>query len=102
MAGDRRSGEAERMTAALFLGRSEVERLLTPEVCLAALEQAFRLLGERTAPAPGALAMHAEAGSFHVKAGMLTTDRAYFAAKPMRISPGTGRAACLPSRARSS
>ena len=78
------------MTAALFLGRSDVERLLTPEVCLTAVEHAFRLLGEGKAPAPAVLAMHADEGSFHVKAGMLTTDRAYFAAKLNANFPGNG------------
>jgi ornithine cyclodeaminase/alanine dehydrogenase-like protein (mu-crystallin family) len=78
------------MTAALFLGRSEVERLLTPEVCLTAVEHAFRLLGEGKAPAPAILAMHAEGGSFHIKAGMLTTDKAYFAAKLNANFPGNG------------
>ena len=78
------------MTAALFLGRSDVERLLTPEVCLAAVEHSFRLLGEGKVPAPAILAMHAGAGSFHVKAGMLTTDRPYFAAKLNANFPENG------------
>ena len=32
-------------------------------------------------PPPGILGMHAGDGSFHVKAGFLTLDRPYFAAK---------------------
>ena len=76
------------MTEVLFLGRAEVERLLAPEVCLAAVEHAFRLLGEGKAASPAILSMHAERGSFHVKAGMLSTDRPYFAAKVNANFPG--------------
>jgi len=72
----------------LFLDRAEVTRLLSPEVCLAAVEHAFRLLGEGKAPPPAILAMHAEQGSFHVKAGLLSTDRPYFAAKVNANFPG--------------
>ena len=76
------------MSALRFLDRAEVERLLTPQACLAAIEHAFRLLGEGKAPAPAILSMHAEQGSFHVKAGMLATDRPYFAAKINANFPG--------------
>src|SRR6185295_1129565 len=72
----------------LFLDGAEVKRLLAPEVCLAAVEHAFRMLGEGKAPLPAILAMHAEQGSFHVKAGLLTTDRPYFAAKVNANFPG--------------
>jgi len=65
----------------ILLSRVDVERLLTPEVCIAAVEDAFRRLAEGTVPAPGILGMHAGDGSFHVKAGFLTLDRPYFAAK---------------------
>jgi len=72
----------------LFLEGAEVKRLLAPEVCLAAVEHAFRMLGEGKAPLPAILAMHAEQGSFHVKAGLLSTDRPYFAAKVNANFPG--------------
>jgi alanine dehydrogenase len=75
------------MRKPLFLDRAEVERLLTPQACLAAVEHAFRLLGEGRAPAPAVLAMHAERGTFHIKAGMLET---YFAAKLNGNFPGNG------------
>jgi alanine dehydrogenase len=66
---------------ALLLSRSSVERLLTPDECIAAVEDAFRQHALGRTPAPAILAMHAEEGSFHVKAGLLKLDRAYFAAK---------------------
>src|SRR5688572_15133621 len=69
----------------LLLGRADVERLLTPESCVAAVEDAFRrhALGE-TSP-PGILGMHVGAGSFHIKAAGL--DGA-FAAKLNANFPG--------------
>lgn len=79
------------MSAPLFLDRAEIERLLTPQACLEAVGHAFRLLGEGKAPPPAVLAMHAERGTFHVKAGMLTTDRPYFAAKLNANFPGNPR-----------
>ncbi|MGQ0546858.1 MAG: ornithine cyclodeaminase family protein [Betaproteobacteria bacterium] len=85
------------MNAALFLGRADVERLLRPEACLAAVENAFRLLGEGKAPPPAVLAVQAERGSFHVKAGMLTTDRPYFAAKLNANFPENGPRHGLPT-----
>jgi len=67
--------------ATLLLSRDDVERLLTPAACIAAVEDAFRQLGLGQVPPPGILGMHAGDGSFHVKAGFLALDRPYFAAK---------------------
>jgi alanine dehydrogenase len=75
----------------LLLSRSDVERLLAPDVCLAAVEQAFRQLAEGAVPPPAILAMHAERGSFHVKAGLLTAGGAYFAAKVNANFPENAR-----------
>jgi alanine dehydrogenase len=65
----------------LLLGRSEIERLLDLDSCIAAVEHAFRELGEGRCAAPRSLGLHVEGGSFHVKAGTLGGERAYFAAK---------------------
>ena len=67
--------------ATLLLSRDDVERLLTPEACIAAVEDAFRQLGLGQVPPPGILGLHTGEGSFHVKAGFLALDRPYFAAK---------------------
>jgi ornithine cyclodeaminase/alanine dehydrogenase-like protein (mu-crystallin family) len=85
------------MKTALLLGRADVERLLTPQICLDAIEHAFRLLGEGKAPRPAILSMHAEHGSFHVKAGMLSTGRPYFAAKLNANFPENGPRHGLPT-----
>ena len=76
------------MSAALLLDRGEVERLLTPEACIAGVEEAFRGLALGKVPAPGILGMHGEGGGFHVKAGFLAADRPYFAAKVNANFPG--------------
>ena len=76
------------MSATLLLDRGEVERLLTPGACIAAVEEAFRGLALGKVPAPGILGMHGEGGGFHVKAGFLAADRPYFAAKVNANFPG--------------
>lgn len=81
----------------LLLSRAEVERLLTPDLCLAAVEDAFRRLAEGQVPPPGILGMHAGEGSFHVKAGFLTLDRPYFAAKLNANFPQNGARHGLPT-----
>jgi ornithine cyclodeaminase/alanine dehydrogenase-like protein (mu-crystallin family) len=67
--------------SALLLDRRDVARLLTREDCMAAVEHAFRLLGEGKAPAPGVLGVHCRGGGFHIKAGLLNLKSHYFAAK---------------------
>jgi len=64
----------------LLLSRGDVQRLLAPEACIAAVEQAFRQHALGKAPS-AILGLHAADGSFHVKAGLLAPDRSYFAAK---------------------
>lgn len=68
-------------TQTLLLTRGDVARLLTLDDAIVAVEQAFRLHGERKAPSPGVLGVHAQGGGFHIKAGLLHLDRSYFAAK---------------------
>jgi alanine dehydrogenase len=85
------------MTPTLLLTRSDVERLLTPQICIGAVEAAFRQLAEGTVPPPASLGMQAERGSFHVKAGLLTLDRAYFAAKLNANFPENGPRHGLPT-----
>ena len=65
----------------LLLSRDDVERLLTPDACISAVEDAFRQLALCQVPPPGILGMHSGEGGFHVKAGFLALDRPYFAAK---------------------
>lgn len=81
----------------ILLSKGDVERLLTPELCIAAVEDAFRQLAEGKVPAPGILGLHAAEGGFHVKAGFLTLDRPYFAAKLNANFPKNGARHGLPT-----
>ena len=65
----------------LCLSACDIRSLLTLDDSIAAVEQAFRLYGEGKALAPAVLSLHTNDGGFHIKAGLLTLDRAYFAAK---------------------
>jgi alanine dehydrogenase len=65
----------------LLLTRSQVAALLTIEECIAAVERVFKLYGEGKTMPPGILGVHSRGGGFHIKAGLLQLDRAYFAAK---------------------
>jgi alanine dehydrogenase len=64
-----------------LLTRRDVASLLDLDGCIAAVEEAFRRLGEGRAPAPGILGFPAEGGGFHVKAAGLSLSRPWFAAK---------------------
>lgn len=82
MPGAGRRGRAWiRAEGALLLSRSQVARLLGGAECTAAIEHAFRLLGEGRAAPPGVLGIHAAEGGFHIKAGLLDLGTCYFAAK---------------------
>ena len=65
----------------VVLTRSDVAALLSLEECIAAVEDAFRLHGERKAAPPGVLALHSAEGAFHIKAGILGSSRPHFVAK---------------------
>lgn len=80
-----------------LLSRQDVERLLPPQACIAAVEDAFGRLARGEVPPPGILGMHAGDGSFHVKAGFLTLDRPYFAAKLNANFPQNGPRHGLPT-----
>jgi ornithine cyclodeaminase/alanine dehydrogenase-like protein (mu-crystallin family) len=79
------------VSALLFLSAADVERVLTPRLCIEAVEDAFRQLAQGGVPVPGILGLHASEGSFHVKAGLLNADRPYFAAKVNANFPGNPR-----------
>ena len=82
---------------ALLLSHGDVERLLTPDECIAAVEDAFRRHATGEMPAPGILGMHAEHGGFHIKAALLALDRPYFAAKTNSNFPNKGARYGLPT-----
>ena len=65
----------------LLLSRSEVADLLSIDEYIAAIERVFRLYGEGKTQSPGILGVHTHDGGFHIKAGILDLDQAFFAAK---------------------
>ena len=81
----------------LLLTSREIQRLLTLDDCIGAVEHAFRLYGEGKAVAPGVLSMHTRDGGFHVKAGLLELDRSYFAVKVNGNFPKNGPRFGLPT-----
>ncbi len=81
----------------LIFNRSDVERLLTLDDCIAAVADAFAQHAQgKTAP-PGVLGMHVSDGGFHIKAALLTLDRPYFAAKTNSNFPQNGAHHGLPT-----
>ena len=81
----------------IFLDSIAVRDLLSIEECITAVERAFRLHGEGKAPQPGVLGIHAEHGTFHIKAGALDLGRQYFAAKTNANFPGNVERYDLPT-----
>jgi alanine dehydrogenase len=65
----------------LILTRSEVQRLLDPAACVAAVEAAFRMRGSGTAIPSAILGLPVADGGFHAKAAVMPGRRPYFAAK---------------------
>ena len=81
----------------LLLARSDIERLLAPDICIAAVEDAFRRHALGQAPPPGILGFHAAEGSFHIKAALLNLDQPYFAVKANANFPHNGARHGLPT-----
>ena len=81
----------------LLLTPREIQRLLTLDECIGAVEHAFRAYGEGRAVPPAVLSMHTEGGGFHVKAGLLELGRPYFAAKVNGNFPENGSRFGLPT-----
>src|SRR5260370_36287050 len=54
----------------LLLTRRDVADLLTIDDCIAAVENAFRLLGRGEVPRPAIAGVHANGGAFHIKAAI--------------------------------
>jgi alanine dehydrogenase len=81
----------------LLLRRSDIEGLLSPRDCMAAVENVFRLQGQGKIPAPGILGVKAPGGGVHVKAGLLPGDRNYLVAKLNANFPGNNAQFGLPT-----
>jgi ornithine cyclodeaminase/alanine dehydrogenase-like protein (mu-crystallin family) len=70
------------------LGGTDVDELLAPATCIAAVEEAFRAQGDdRCPPRSSVLGMHVQDGGFHLKAAV-SPGWKYFAAKVNANFPG--------------
>ncbi len=64
-----------------MLGAAELRAVLTPAICLAALEDAYRHLHAAPADIGRSVGFQTQDGKFHVKAGLFPGTHKYFAAK---------------------
>jgi ornithine cyclodeaminase/alanine dehydrogenase-like protein (mu-crystallin family) len=76
-----------------ILTEADVAAVLSLDDCIAAVEQAFRAYGEGRVPPPQRLGIHAEHGTFHIKAAMADV----FAAKLNANFPGNRTRHGLPT-----
>ena len=81
----------------LFLSARDVRALLPIDECIAAVEHAFRLRGEGETLPPAVLSLHVTEGAFHIKAGVLSLSRSYFAAKVNANFPNNPERFALPT-----
>jgi alanine dehydrogenase len=82
----------------LIFTEADVSALLDDDVCIEAVESAFRLHGEGRSLAPAILAVAGRQGGFHVKAAGLEIDgRLYFASKTNGNFPGNPDRCGLPT-----
>jgi ornithine cyclodeaminase/alanine dehydrogenase-like protein (mu-crystallin family) len=86
------------MDKAVILGADQVALRLPVKLCIEAVENAFRQLGSGTAATPSTLSIPSVGGGFHIKAGILATERrTYFAAKTNGNFPGNPSRNGLPT-----
>jgi ornithine cyclodeaminase/alanine dehydrogenase-like protein (mu-crystallin family) len=83
----------------LLLTATDIGDLLDPPTCIAAVERAFRLLGEGRAQPPALCGVAVEGGGFHVKAAVLDdeTGKPWFACKVNGNFPGNPQRRGLPT-----
>jgi ornithine cyclodeaminase/alanine dehydrogenase-like protein (mu-crystallin family) len=81
----------------LVLTRSNVAALVTPSETVAVVEEAFRIYGEGRAFSPSIVGIRSRHGGFHIKSGILTMGREYFASKTNANFPENRRRHGFPS-----
>jgi ornithine cyclodeaminase/alanine dehydrogenase len=81
----------------VLLTGKDVADLLDIGTCIPAVEMAFRLYAEGKTTPPKVLAIHVDAGAFHIKAGAMQLDQHYFVAKTNANLPNNPRKFSLPT-----
>lgn len=81
-----------------ILRGSDVADLLDLSECIDAVEGVFRSLGEGRATAPVVMGLETEGGGFHIKAGVLSSERGrYFVSKTNGNFPANPKVRGLPT-----
>ena len=81
----------------VLLGASELHDVLSPGLCLAALEEAYRDLHGSPADRGLSLEFRTDKGKFHIKAGLSPRTHRYFAAKMNANFPDNAKLFGLPT-----
>ena len=81
----------------LLLTRRDVANLLTVTECMVAVENAFGLYANGKMMPPKVLGIHVDNGGFHIKAGVLGSDKTYFSAKTNANFPNNSKENGLPT-----
>ena len=81
----------------VLLTGKDVSDLLDIGTCIPAVEMAFRLYAEGKTTPPKVLAVHVDAGAFHIKAGAMQLDHHYFVAKTNANLPNNPKKFSLPT-----
>lgn len=84
-------------TETLLLQRRDIDRLLSIDECMDAVEKAFGQYADGKALPPKVLGLPSGHGVFHIKAGILNLERTYFVAKVNANFPGNPKQYGLPS-----
>jgi alanine dehydrogenase len=81
----------------LVLKRGDVAELLGIDECITGVEQAFKLYAEGKTLPPKLMGIHSENGGFHIKAGILGSEKIYFVAKINANFSGNSKQYGLPT-----
>jgi len=84
-------------TETLLLRRGDVAKLLTIEECIDAVEKVFYLYAEGKLIPPKVLGIHTDNGGFHIKAGILRSEKSYFVSKVNANFPNNSKRYGLPT-----
>ncbi|HMB62503.1 MAG TPA: ornithine cyclodeaminase family protein [Eudoraea sp.] len=81
----------------VILKGSEVASLLPLDACILAVENAFRLYSAGMVAPPSIMGIHVENGGYHIKAGVMGTEKSYFVAKTNANFPKNPKKYNLPT-----
>ena len=90
--------QSVKQSGTLVIGGTDVRNVLGMTDCLAAVEEAFRLLGSGRVARPVVSSVRAREGGFHIKSALITVGEAeYFVSKTNANYPANGSRHGLPT-----